>query len=80
MATVQSDRVENFGALVGWTHDDLGDRVMVCLQSKRPGQTDADADETRYLMTKNQAAVLANHLFVISGRLPQPKRRWRWFG
>jgi hypothetical protein len=73
----------DFGALVGWSHQDLGDRVMVRLQSARtaaqgPG---APIDEFRYFMTKSQAAVLANYLFGISERLPQAKRRrWRWFG
>jgi hypothetical protein len=79
MATVIHDKFEHHGALVGWTHEDLGDRVMVCLQSKRHGSAAGEADEMRYLMTKNQAAVLANHLFAASGLLPPPKRR-RWFG
>lgn len=77
MATI--NKLEHHGALVGWTHEDLGDRVMVCLQSKRNVSSEGEADEVRYLMTKNQAAVLANALFAISGRLPAPKRR-RWFG
>lgn len=79
MATAKDAKLEHHGALVGWTHEDLGERVMVCLQSKRTGNAQDEVDEVRYLMTKNQAAVLANHLFALSGRLPQPKRR-RWFG
>ena len=70
-----------YGALVGWTHQDLGDRLIVRLQSKlRPtAPADAPVDEFHYIMTKNQAAVLANYLFGISERLPQHKRRFRWF-
>ena len=74
---------EDFGALVGWSHQDLGDRLMVRLQSARsPVQgRDTPLDEFRYFMTKNQAVVLANYLYTLSGRLPQAKRRrWRWFG
>lgn len=73
-------RFEGSGALVGWTHQDLGEKVMLRLQSKhRPVADPSEVDEFRYLMTKNQAAVLANYLFGISGMLPQPKRRMRWF-
>lgn len=74
---------EDFGALVGWSHQDLGDRLMVRLQSSRtPVQgPEAPLDEFRYFMTKNQAVVLANYLYGLSGRLPSAKRRrWRWFG
>jgi hypothetical protein len=74
-----ANKLEHHGALVGWTHEDLGDRVMVCLQSKRSENAQGVADEVRYFMTKNQAAVLANALFAMSGRLPAPRRR-RWFG
>ena len=74
---------ELFGALVGWTHQDLGDRLMVLLQSARSADLGREAplDEFRYFMTKNQAVVLANYLYGLSGRLPPSrKRRWRWFG
>lgn len=76
-----SDRMGGFGALVGWTHQDLGDRVMLRLQSRhRSGGSKTDpVDEFHYILTKNQAAVLANFLFGVSGKLPQPKRRVRWF-
>ncbi|MGN3974980.1 hypothetical protein [Tsuneonella sp. SYSU-LHT278] len=80
MATVETEPFEQFGALVGWTHEDFGDRVMVKVQSKRPGSSGTRVDEVRYFMTKNQAAVLANYLFSISGRLPQPAKKRRWFG
>ena len=73
--------VEGYGALVGWTHQDLGDRVVVRMQSKQRfnAEDGDDLDEYHYVMTKNQAAVLANYLFSISGRLPQQKSRLRWF-
>lgn len=73
--------VDNFGALVGWTHQDLGDKVLLRMQSKHAADAEQSdpVDEFHYIMTKNQAAVLANYLFTISGRLPQAKRRFRWF-
>ena len=69
------------GALVGWDHQELGDRVMVRLQSMHtPGlEADKQLDQFRYFMTKNQAVVLANFLHSISDRLPQAKRRKGWF-
>jgi len=73
---------DQFGALVGWDHENLGDRLMVKFQStRRSGLGAGDpVDEFRYFMTKNQAVVLANYLYSISDRLPPTKRRWRWFG
>lgn len=73
---------EMFGALVGWTHQDLGERLMIRLQStRRQGpETELPVDEFHYVMTKNQAVVLAQYLYSISGRLPQPGRKRRWFG
>jgi hypothetical protein len=72
---------EMFGALIGWSHENLGDKVMVKLQSTRSPHLEPDeaVDEFRYFMTKNQAVVLANYLYAISDRLPQKRRRWRWF-
>ena len=36
--------------------------------------------ERYYAPTKNQAAVLGQYLYSISGRLPQPAKKRRWFG
>ena len=64
---------------MGWEHIDLGDRVLVKLQSTRSRDPDAPLDEFRYFMTKNQAAVLGNFLFGISGRLKPTERKRTWF-
>jgi len=79
--TQGTDIPADFGALVGWDHQDLGDRLMVRLQSTQtPGlEAGKQLDEFRYFMTKNQAVVLANFLFSISDRLPQAKRKKGWF-
>ena len=53
---------------------------MLRLQIKHRMEGDgAEIDEFLYLMTKSQAAVLANYLFGISGKLPKAKPRIRWF-
>lgn len=69
-----------FGVLVGWEHVDLGERVLVKLQSTRSRDAGDEIDEFRYFMTKNQAAVLANFLFAISGRIKPGERKRTWFG
>ena len=76
-----TNTLPDFGALVGWDHQDLGDRLMVRLQSTQNSGLGADKslDEFRYFMTKNQAVVLANYLYSISDRLPQAKRKKGWF-
>ena len=81
MVDWEQDARAPFGALVGWGHLDMGDRVMIKLQSTRSRDEldERRLDEFRYFMTKNQAAVLANYLFGISDRLPPPRRKRHWF-
>jgi len=70
--------MDNHGTLVGWTHQDLGDRVLLCVESVRTVKAaEAHApDVLRVLLTKNQAAVLGNFLTQISGRTaPAPRSR-----
>lgn len=73
----RSDR-EDFGALVGWTHSPLGDRIVLNLQSTREKKSrlePADIHDFRYILTRSQAAVLATWLFEISGQTPPQPRR-----
>ncbi len=80
MAEPSDNQPDMFGALVGWTHHDLGERVMIKLQSTRQHLAEGEApDEFHYLMTKNQAAVLGQYLYSLSGRLPAPAKKRRWF-
>ena len=53
---------ESYGALVGWGHHDVGDRVMLRIESVRSREAgdEHDPDMFRVLMTKQQAAVLGN--------------------
>jgi hypothetical protein len=78
--TMGQDDEAPFGVLVGWEHIDLGDRLLVKLQSTRSREAGGEIDEFRYFMTKNQAAVLGNFLFGISGRIKPPQRKRTWFG
>lgn len=73
--------MESHGALVGWTHEDLGDRILIRLQSLRSASEEdkADPDLLRLLMTKQQAAVLGNYLIESAGQVaPRPRAR-SWF-
>ena len=70
-----------YGALVGWTHEDLGDRVLLRVQSMQPSaQAEAhEPDTLRLLMSKEQAALLGNKLMQIAGETPPSRREGSWF-
>lgn len=78
--------MESFGVLVGWTHHDAGNQVMLRLESVQSSEAAKkhDPDLFRCLMTKQQAAILGNYLVRLSGQTPvfQKKRGWfrRHFG
>jgi hypothetical protein len=62
--------MQSHGALVGWSHQDLGERILLRLESF---QSAADVeghepDVMRVLMTKNQAGVLGQYLVQASGQ------------
>jgi len=74
----------SFGVLVGWTHREFDGRLnlqLQTIQSTRAAARD-DADAHHFILTKSQAAVLANYLYLISGQTPPrpTKRGWlrRW--
>jgi hypothetical protein len=74
---VQGNEIaETFGALAGWTHSEFSGRIDLRLQTVGSSRCDApdDVDSHHIVMTKNQAAVLANYLFQISETTP-PRRR-----
>lgn len=81
MSQAGQDEEAPFGVLVGWEHVDLGERLLVKLQSTRshPASEPDALDEFRYFMTKNQAVVLANFLYAVSDRLPPAQRKHRWY-
>ena len=61
--------MQKHGALVGWTHQDMGGRVMLKIESYENAETmnQSAPDQFRLFMTKQQAAVLGNYLMDISG-------------
>jgi hypothetical protein len=64
-----------YGALVGWTHTDLGGRMILTLQSTRVKGGD-EVDEFRYFLTENQALLLGNYLCRVSNAtMPKPPRK-----
>ena len=73
--------MENHGALVGWTHNDLGDRVLLRLESFRSAAEadQKDPDLYRLLLTKQQAVVLGNYLIKISGQTGVNSKDRTWF-
>ncbi len=73
---------ESYGALVGWAHSEFKDRLnlkLQCIGSTRLASAD-DVDSHCFMMTKTQAAVLANYLYQISGQTPPRRRRRGWLG
>jgi hypothetical protein len=72
--------MQTYGALVGWTHQELGDRVLLRIQSIRSAaQADQEGpDLFRFLLTKQQAAVLGNYLTQISGQTAADPRERTW--
>lgn len=67
--------MENHGALVGWTHHALGDRIVINIETVA-SMTAAEShrpDVLRVMMTKNQASILGGYLVNQSG-LPPPQR------
>ena len=86
MASVpQNDDNETYGVLVGWSHHLFNDKLdlkLQCVQSTRKLERDA-LDAHHVMMTREQAAVLANYLFKVSGHTPPGPRKGllaRWFG
>ena len=76
--------MENHGVLVGWTHHNLGQKLVLTLQTIKQVATPDDVDRMALMLTKDQAAILGNYLFQIAGKSPpvQGDRSWlkRMFG
>lgn len=81
----EADEQESYGVLVGWSHHPMGARLdlkLQCVQSTRALAQDA-IDTHHFVMTRDQAAVLANYLFKIAGTTPPRPRKGRlgrWLG
>lgn len=65
-----------YGALAGWSCQDLGEKLILKVQAIEPGDAEG-GDSARsifLLLTKSQASIFANYLTEVSGYMP-PKRR-----
>jgi hypothetical protein len=63
------------GALVGWKANDLGKRIVLRLQTMHRGEDDGhELKERAILLERNQAVLLANFLYEITGQ-SKPHRR-----
>ena len=79
------DRVESYGALVGWRSENLNDRLILRMQivHKPPPHDREDVQHSVLLMDKNQAIQLGHYLFQVTGQSkPKPASSWlgRLFG
>ena len=71
------DVQESYGVLVGWAHHAFGGKVdltLQCVQSTRR-ENQREIDDHHIVMTAQQAAVLANYLYQISGHNPPETRK-----
>ena len=82
MATVPDPRGggnDDFGVLVGWTHAPFSRGIQLKVQSTTGDKRDRRAIDARnYLMTRNQALILAKYLLDVTGQtLPEAPREGR---
>lgn len=76
---------ESYGVLISWGLRSLGSKLdlkLQCAGSTRCEDRTA-LDDHHIVMTREQAAVLANYLYEVSGQTPPRARRsllGRWFG
>jgi hypothetical protein len=64
------------GALVGWKANSLGSRIVLNIQTMHQGGKDEEKEmrERAILVDRNQAVLLANYLYEITGQ-SKPRRR-----
>jgi len=64
------------GALVGWKANSLGSRIVLNIQTmhQSDGDDDKEMRERAILIERNQAVLLANYLYEITGQ-SKPRRR-----
>ena len=63
------------GALVGWKANPLGNRILLTMQTMHLGQgEEKELRERAIMVDKNQAVLLANYLYELTGQ-SKPRRR-----
>jgi hypothetical protein len=71
----------DYGALVGWRSEQVGDRVtlhMRCVTSPPPHEA-RDVHSHVYMMDRQQALQLGNYLFEIAGETKPDRRGRGWW-
>lgn len=79
--TEASAPADHRGVLVGWTHNDLGSSIDLRIQSTTSKQAldENRVDSHHFLMTHNQALLLAKFLLDATGQsLPKRTRPSLW--
>ena len=69
-----------FEVLVGWSAQDFGGRIVLRTETFEGGKPHRPEDlmHTHLFMTHDQATLLANYLFLLTGQSrPEPRRRKR---
>lgn len=84
-ARAETAERDSFGLLIGWAHHGQSDKIDLKLQTVANSNALAreQIENHHIVMTKQQATVLANYLFTITGQTPPRPRRGRlarWFG
>ena len=72
---------DEFGVLVGWSHRDGPQGISLGMQSARSQVAWAarEIDRRHYLLTRNQALLLARYLLEVTGQeLDMPGRSHGW--
>ena len=75
-------RHEDFGVLVGWSHQNGPQGISLAMQSaaSQAAWAAREIDRRHYLMTRNQALLLARYLLEATGQqldLPERAHGWR---
>ena len=70
---------DEFAVLVGWAHSQFTRGIQLKLQSQSStSDGQGKLTERRYLMTRNQALLLANYLLEASNQSLPPRQRDGW--
>ena len=73
--------IEPTGVVVGWTHHALGASIDLRIQSatSKRALEERQVDSQHFLMTRNQALLLAKYLLDATGQsLPPKTKRSAW--
>jgi hypothetical protein len=70
-----NDAAEYTGVVVGWTHNDLPNSINLHIQSAASNAAlrDQRIDSHHFLMTRNQALLLAKYLLEATGQTISPR-------